>query len=97
MLYILENLAVGGFIQSLAKGIRERSTDFRFNDFAELMFPLPDSETQNQIVQYIENQHTKVDLGIQQLIEQIERLKEFKTTLINSTVTGKIKVPELVD
>jgi len=33
--YLLRNLAYSGFILSLAKGIRERSTDFRFADFRE--------------------------------------------------------------
>ena len=88
----LRNLAVGGFIESLAKGIRERSTDFRFNDFAELFLPLPDYETQCQVVSHIENEHDKADTGIKHLVEQIEKLKEYKTTLINSAVTGKIKV-----
>lgn len=89
----LRNLAVGGFIESLAKGIRERSTDFRFNDFAELFLPLPDYKTQCEVVSHIENEHDKADSGIKHLVEQIEKLKEYKTTLINSAVTGKIKVP----
>lgn len=92
----LRNLAIGGFIESLAKGIRERSTDFRFNDFAELFFPLPDYRTQCEVVSYIEQQHAKIDSGIQHLEKQIVKLKEYKTTLINSVVTGKIKVPGVV-
>lgn len=88
----LRNLALGGFIESLAKGIRERSTDFRFNDFAELFLPIPDYETQCAIVSHIENEHSKVDKGIKHLAEQVEKLKEYKTTLINNAVTGKIKV-----
>lgn len=92
----LRNLAAGGFIESLAKGIRERSTDFRFNDFAELFLPLPDYETQCEVVSHIENEHNKADAGMQHLVEQIKKLKEYKTTLINSAVTGKIKVPGVV-
>lgn len=93
----LRNLAVGGFIESLAKGIRERSTDFRFNDFAELFLPLPGYETQCEVVSHIENEHGKADAGIQHLVEQIKKLREYKTTLINSAVTGKIKVPGVVE
>lgn len=91
----LRNLAVGGFIESLAKGIRERSTDFRFNDFSELFLPLPNINTQNAVVEHIESEHKGIDAGVQHLLHQIEKLKEYKTTLINSAVTGKIKVPEV--
>ena len=94
----LRNLALGGFIESLAKGIRERSTDFRYKDFSELFFPLPDIETQNKVVLEIEKSHQEIDGGISVLTQQIERIKEYKATLINSAVTGKIKItPEMVE
>lgn len=94
----LRNLALGGFIESLAKGIRERSTDFRYKDFSELFFPLPDIETQNKVVLEIEKSHQEIDGGISVLTQQIERIKEYKVTLINSAVTGKIKItPEMVE
>jgi len=92
----LRNLAVGGFIESLAKGIRERSTDFRFNDFAELFLPLPGYETQCEVVSHIEYENNKTDTGIKHLVEQIEKINEYKIILINSAVTGKIKVPGVV-
>tara|TARA_R110000787_G_scaffold274543_1_gene382530 strand:+ start:17178 stop:18485 length:1308 start_codon:yes stop_codon:yes gene_type:complete len=88
----LRNLALGGFIESLAKGIRERSTDFRNKDFSELFFPLPDIETQNKVVLEIEKSHHEIDGGISFLAKQIENLKDYKATLINSAVTGKIKI-----
>ena len=94
----LRNLALGGFIESLAKGIRERSTDFRYKDFSELFFPLPDIETQNKVVLEIEKSHQEIDGGISVLTQQIERIKEYKATLINSAVTGEIKItPEMVE
>lgn len=94
----LRNLALGGFIESLAKGIRERSTDFRYKDFSELFFPLPDIETQSKVVLEIEKSHKEIDGGISVLTQQIERIKEYKASLINSAVTGKIKItPEMVE
>ncbi len=90
--YYLRNLALTGFIESLAKGIRERSTDFRFNDFSELFLPLPPKSIQQAIVSYIDSELEKADAGISHLFKQIEKIKEYKTTLINSAVTGKIKV-----
>ncbi|WP_044406076.1 restriction endonuclease subunit S [Thiomicrospira microaerophila] len=49
-------------------------------------------DEQNEIVKFIEKQSQKIDqaIGLQQ--QQIDKLKEYKTTLINSAVTGKIKI-----
>ena len=38
------------------------------------------------------NRATSSDLENRRLLNEIEKLKEYKTTLINSAVTGKIKV-----
>ncbi|WMX35166.1 restriction endonuclease subunit S [Aeromonas caviae] len=90
--HYLRNLASMGFIESLAKGIRERSTDFRFNDFAELFLPLPPKPEQQRIVTFIKNKLERIDSGVNHWEKQIESLKQYKTTLINSAITGKVKV-----
>jgi len=53
---------------------------------------LPPIEEQTAIVSFIEAQYTKVDKAIKLQEQQIEKLKELKSTLIDSAVTGKIKV-----
>jgi len=88
----LRNLALQDFILSLAKGIRERSTDFRFKDFGELEYPLPPKEEQIKIVEYIETQTTKIDKAIELQQNYIAKLKEYKASLIDSVVTGKVRV-----
>ncbi|GMQ29244.1 restriction endonuclease subunit S [Algoriphagus confluentis] len=83
------------FIQQMdrfSKGI----TDFRkrlyWAEFKQLITVLPPYKEQLQIVGYI-NDITLMTKKITTLKEQeIEKLKEFKSTLINSAVTGKIKV-----
>ncbi len=90
--YFMREIARRGFIQSLTKGIRERSTDFRFNDFAILFLPIPSIDEQNRIVSYIEDISLKITNAISSKVKEIEKLKEYKATLINSAVTGKIKV-----
>jgi type I restriction enzyme S subunit len=46
---------------------------------------------------YLENEGVKFEQAIYLQIQQIEKLREYKTTLINSAVTGKIRVtPEMV-
>lgn len=90
--YLLRGLAYNGFILSLAKGIRERSTDFRFKDFSSLELPLPPYKTQLAISEFIEEKIAQINLVIENNAQQIDRLKEYKTVLINKAVTGKIKV-----
>ncbi|MCR9261208.1 MAG: restriction endonuclease subunit S [Pseudomonadaceae bacterium] len=57
-----------------------------------LLVVLPKVDEQIQIFEYLEDMSAKIDASIELQIEQIEKLKEYKTTLINSAVTGKIKV-----
>lgn len=54
--------------------------------------PIPAVKEQNAIVSHIESQSTKIDKAITLQEQQIEKLKELKSTLIDSAVTGKIKV-----
>ncbi|MDF7808908.1 hypothetical protein P4E94_15790, partial [Pontiellaceae bacterium B12219] len=54
---------------------------------------LPSIKEQEEIVRYLETQTIQYDKGIGHFHDQIDRLKEYKTTLINSAVTGKIRVP----
>lgn len=56
---------------------------------------LPSLDEQELIFNYLENETRKIEDAIDIQIQQIEKLKEYKITLINSAVTGKIKVPEV--
>lgn len=57
-----------------------------------LLVALPPVNEQANIFEYLEDMSEKIDASIDLQLEQIEKLKEYKTTLINSAVTGKIKV-----
>jgi type I restriction enzyme S subunit len=57
----------------------------------------PSDEEQKTIVTHIETETTKIDKAIVLQQKQIDRLKEYKATLINSAVSGKIRVLELVE
>lgn len=85
--YYLRNLALAGFIESLAKGIRERSTDFRFSDFAELLLPFPTLEDQNQIVEFLNQKTSEIDQAIAIKEQQIALLNERKQIVIQKAVT----------
>ncbi|MBV7309882.1 hypothetical protein KVY11_14540 [Acinetobacter sp. CWB-G5] len=85
--YYLRNLALAGFIESLAKGIRERSTDFRFADFAELLLPFPEIEDQERIVAFLDQKTSEIDQAIVIKEQQIALLNERKQIVIQKAVT----------
>lgn len=89
-----------GFIQQMdrySKGI----TDFRkrlyWDGFKQLITLVPPIEEQRTIVEFIEQAMLKQNAAVALLEQQITKLKEYKATLINSAVTGKIKVPGVVE
>lgn len=58
----------------------------------EQLIPIPQEYAQKEISNYIETQSSKIDQAITLQQSQIEKLKEYKATLIDGAVTGKIKV-----
>ena len=54
--------------------------------------PLPPEDQQIQLIEQLEEKLIKFDASVVQMENQIQKLQEFKATLINSAVTGKIKV-----
>ena len=88
------------FIQQMdrhSKGI----TDFRkrlyWDSFKQLKTVVPPEDEQVKIIRYIQEVTSVTESGIDLLNSQIAKLKEYKTTLINSAVTGKIRItPEMV-
>lgn len=60
--------------------------------FGELPILTPSIQEQTAIVVHIEAQSAKIDKAISLQEQQIAKLKELKSTLIDSAVTGKIKV-----
>jgi type I restriction enzyme S subunit len=55
-----------------------------------IIFP-PLSE-QNEIANYIQTQSTKIATAISLKEQEIEKLREYKISLVNGVVTGKVKV-----
>lgn len=84
---LLRNMAKTGFIESLAKGIRERSTDFRFNDFSKLVLPFPPKQEQQAIANFLDETCGKLETVVAQKEKMIALLKERKQALIQNAVT----------
>ncbi len=54
--------------------------------------PIPPKKEQEEIVSYIEKETSKIDRTIELYKSQIDLIKEYRTSLIASAVTGKIDV-----
>lgn len=85
--YLLRYMAHSGFIESLSKGIRERSTDFRFSEFRELLLPVLDIDEQDKIVAFLDQKTLEIDAAIDKKERLIELLNEQKQRLIDQAVT----------
>ncbi|WP_348800405.1 restriction endonuclease subunit S [Flavobacterium adhaerens] len=59
------------------------------NNFSVLILPI---DEQKMIVEYIEAQSSKVDQAVSIKEQEIEKLKEYKMSLIDAVVTGKVRV-----
>ncbi len=57
-----------------------------------LEIPFPSKKEQIQIANFLDEKTAQVDKAIELQQRQIEKLKEYKATLIDSVVTGKVKV-----
>lgn len=90
--FLIRQMALSGFIQSLYKGIRERSSDFSFPVFGNQYLVIPPRTEQNTIVSHIEEKCQKIDTLIMELQAEIDYLKEYKQRLIADVVTGQVNV-----
>jgi restriction endonuclease S subunit len=59
--YVLRTMARSGYIESLAKGIRERSTSFDAATFADLELPCPHVTEQRRIVDFLDAETARID------------------------------------
>lgn len=92
IMYYLRSMAYGEVFTALSTGIRVRSCDLRWNKLAELLYPLPPIDEQNNIVSYIDNQIAQTNEIIADKKSQIETLDGYKKSLIYEYVTGKKEV-----
>lgn len=84
-----------------SKGMGTGSSGFMrlyTDEFGDIKVAKPPKQEQESLMQFIEKTNISTAAGVEHIQFQIEKLKEYKTTLINSAVTGKIKItPEMVE
>lgn len=84
---LLRVMALGGFIESLAKGIRERSTAFDRAAFKSLWLPVPPAQEQRSILAYLDRETAQIDAFIAKNEELITLLTERRAAAIGAAVT----------
>lgn len=88
--YEFESITFRSQIQKRVKGVKVYSITQGL--LKNLIIWLPPKEEQIKIVEYIDSQISKIDKAIELEQNYIEKLKEYKATLIDSVVTGKVRV-----
>jgi type I restriction enzyme S subunit len=77
------------FMKTLGSGVRQT---LNYKDVSQCQLTLPPLTEQIEIANYIDMNTNNFEYVISLKEQEIEKLKEYKATLINSAVTGKIKV-----
>lgn len=90
LMYYLRSMAYGDVFNAIATGIRVRSCNLNWNKLAELAYPVPPREEQDEIVRYIDRKLFYADELIAKKQMAIEKLEEYRESLIYHAVTGKI-------
>ena len=67
------------------------------SDIGALECALPDRDEQMYIVEYLDNCTTQINQLVNDIQAQIQKLKEYRQSLISEIVTGKIDVREFAD
>lgn len=80
------------FFGSASDGVRIGQWDLSKSRMKQIPIILPPHAEQKSICLHINQQSSKISLAISEAEKSIEKLKEYKATLINSAVTGKIMV-----
>jgi type I restriction enzyme, S subunit len=85
--HLVREMARSQWILALAKGIRERSTDFRFDTFASSLVPLPPIDEQTAIATFLDYADRRIRRYIRSKQKLIKLLEEQKQVMINEVVT----------
>ena len=80
------------FFGSASDGVRIGQWDLSKSRMKSIPFIIPSYTEQVKIADYLDQQAVKIDQAIALKTAHIEKLKEYKSVLINDVVTGKVRV-----
>jgi type I restriction enzyme S subunit len=85
--HAIREMSRAQWILALAKGIRERSTDFRYEMFGNQFVPLPPPDEQAAIVRFLDHANRKIDGFIRAKRKLIGLLNEQKKAIIQTAIS----------
>ncbi|CAM3169099.1 Restriction modification system DNA specificity [Vibrio neptunius] len=96
--YLLKSTKYVEYYNKVSTGLHSSRLRFYGHMLFAMKIGYPPIDEQNEIISYLDEQTKLIDEAVKVQDEQIVKLTEFKTSLINSVVTGKIKItPEMVE
>ncbi len=90
--YLIRTLARIGYITSLARGIRERSTAFDQETFRALVLPCPPLRRQQAIAHYLDAETTRIDALIEKKQREASLVGERWQCVLSTTFQSDTKL-----
>lgn len=91
--YLFKSSVYIDALRSTSNLIRDGQA-LRFANFIQVYLPLPPTETQEKIASFLDGRCTKIDKAISRQKQLIEKLGEYRKSVIHHAVTGKIDCTE---
>lgn len=86
--YLLRSSPLIGVYNSLSYGVRVGQWDMHYEDFKQILIPLPPQDEQDRIIAFLNQKTAEIDAAIAKKERLIEILIEQKRSLINRAVTA---------
>lgn len=91
--YLLSSLSYKRYFMSVCSGFTR--INLRQEHFLDIPLILPSLQEQKQIANFLDKKCEKINSAIEKTKKQIELVREYKNTLINEAVCGRIKLKEV--
>ena len=92
--YLMRTDIAAQEFKKYSRGIRDFRLRLYYSEFRDIKVCVPPIKEQREIADYLDNLYEKIEVAIKQKLSQIEKLEEFKKSIIYSAVTGKIDCRE---
>lgn len=91
--YLLSSLSYKRYFMSVCSGFTR--INLRQEHFLDIPLILPPLQEQKEIAEFLDEKCKKINSAIEKTKKQIEFVREYKNTLINEAVCGRIKLKEV--
>ncbi|MEK8130259.1 restriction endonuclease subunit S [Paenibacillus filicis] len=95
LLYLLKCIAQNGWFDVLCN--KSTIPHLTAEKLKQIRIPLPPLNEQKLIVNHLDEKMISIDLLVSKINHQIEKLQEYRQSLISEAVTGKIDVREYIE